>query len=147
MTPRTFEYAFTVRLHDIDGAGIVFFARILERAHDAYEALLDALGHSIAGYIVEGRYIIPIGSVEADYRRPLRQGEVIRARVSLMEMTGSSYRVRIRLVGPKSDGPREDLRAEIRMRCVAVLRATMRPTAIPPDLRQALTAFLESPAA
>jgi acyl-CoA thioesterase FadM len=172
MAPETYEYTFTVRLHDIDGAGIVFFARILERAHDAYEALLDALGHSIAGYIVEGKYIIPIGSVEADYKRPLRQGEVIRARVSLMEMTGSSYRVRIRLVGPQSNGsqsygprsdgsrsdgpggdgsaggpPREDLRAEIRLRCVAVLRATMRPTAVPPDLRQALATFLESPPA
>ena len=33
MTPRTFEYAFTVRLHDIDGAGIVFFARIQQLAH------------------------------------------------------------------------------------------------------------------
>lgn len=142
MAHTSFDYAFTVRLHDIDGAGIVFFARIQQLAHDAYEALLAHLGHSIAGYIVEGKYIIPIGSVEADYKRPLRQGETITARVSIMEMSGSSYRVRIRLWGPA-----EDLRAEIRMRCVAVLRATMRPTAIPPDLRQALTAFLESPAA
>lgn len=142
MAHTSFDYAFTVRLHDIDGAGIVFFARIQQLAHDAYEALLAHLGHSIAGYIVEGKYIIPIGSVEADYKRPLRQGETITARVSIMEMSGSSYRVRIRLWGPA-----EDLRAEIRMRCVAVLRATMRPTAIPPDLRQALTAFLESPSA
>lgn len=139
MTP--YEYAFTVRLHDIDGAGIVFFARIQQLAHDAYEEFLASLGHSIAGYIEEGRYIIPIGSVEADYRRPLRQGERIRVRVSLMEMTGSSYRVRLVLLGPG-----DDLRAEVRMRCVAVLRATMRPTAIPPDLRQALATFLESPA-
>lgn len=142
MAHTSFDYAFTVRLHDIDGAGIVFFARIQQLAHDAYEALLASLGHSIAGYIVEGKYIIPIGSVEADYKRPLRQGETIAARVSIMEMSGSSYRVRIQLWGPA-----EDLRAEIRMRCVAVLRATMRPTAIPPDLRQALTAFLESPSA
>ena len=144
MAHTSFDYAFTVRLHDIDGAGIVFFAGIARhyRPTPIYEALLAHLGHSIAGYIVEGKYIIPIGSVEADYKRPLRQGETITARVSIMEMSGSSYRVRIRLWGPA-----EDLRAEIRMRCVAVLRATMRPTAIPPDLRQALTAFLESPAA
>jgi acyl-CoA thioesterase FadM len=144
MTPRTFEYAFTVRLHDIDGAGIVFFARIQQLAHDAYEALLTP-GHSIAGLHREGRYIIPIGSVEADpaAAAPGRGHPP----ASLMEMTGSSYRVRIRLVGPKSDGPREDLRAEIRLRCVAVLRSTMRPTAVPPDLRQALATFLESPPA
>lgn len=138
MAAAVFEHDFSVRLHDIDAAGIVFFARIIERAHDAYEALLNALGHSIAGYIEAGTYIIPIAEAQAEYKRPLRLAERIRVRVSLDSMSASAYRVRMTLIGPD-----DTLRAIVTMRCVAVLRDTMRPTALPPDLKAKLTRYLE----
>lgn len=141
MPATPFEHEFTVRLHDIDAAGIVFFARIMERAHDAYEALLNALGHSIAGYVEAGTLIIPIAEAHAEYRRPLRLAERIRVRVTLDGMTASAYRVRMTLLGPE-----DDLRAVVTMRCVAVLRASMRPTALPPDLKARLTPYLDPPA-
>jgi len=42
MTP--FEARFPVRFHDVDRAGIIFFAKILEYCHAAFEDLLAASG-------------------------------------------------------------------------------------------------------
>ena len=36
-----------VRLHHTDAAGVIFCSRLLELAHEAYEALLDEAGLSV----------------------------------------------------------------------------------------------------
>lgn len=64
-----------VRLQEVDAAGVVFFARILEYCHDALMAALAEAGLDLASLLREARHLAPIRRVEADYLAPLRFGD------------------------------------------------------------------------
>jgi 4-hydroxybenzoyl-CoA thioesterase len=67
-----------VHFEDIDAAGIVFFARYFNYAHDAMEHLFDALPGSYAA-LVMGRGIgFPTVHAEADFKAPIRYGDSAR---------------------------------------------------------------------
>ena len=72
----THSYAFDVRLHDVDHAGVMFFARLFVHAHDAYEAFMAHLGLDLCAMIRTGERL-PIVHASADYFQPLRHGEQI----------------------------------------------------------------------
>lgn len=84
----------TVRMRDTDAAGVIFFPRLLEMAHDAYERLLDHLGVSLADDLAGDGPIAPIGRCEADYRRPMRLGDRIAVEVSVKREGTSSFALR-----------------------------------------------------
>jgi 1,4-dihydroxy-2-naphthoyl-CoA hydrolase len=134
---KTYTRTFPIRIHDVDAAGIVFFARYLYLSHDVYEAFLEDIGHSIPKAIAEGEYIIPIKSCEAEYYRPMLHGETITAELFLTELRGSSFTIETRLIGPD-----KVLRATITTRHVCVGTAAMKPIALPDTLRAALVEYL-----
>lgn len=86
---RHFHHSLTVRFQDIDAAGIVFFARVLDYVHDGYVALLGELGSDLAGVLRDRRWAAPIRHAEADYFSPLRFGDavVVAAVVAQVEET------------------------------------------------------------
>lgn len=136
---KTYTHTFNIRIHDVDAAGIVFFAQHLYLAHDIYETFLSHIGHSIHGAIAEGEYIIPIKTCEVEYRRPLYHGETITGELILTGLRKSSFVTQIRLLGP--DGlPR----STITMRHVCVRTTKMKPMGMPPSLRAALSEYLHT---
>ena len=137
MNPKRWRHDFPVRIHDVDAAGIVFFARYYVLMHDVYESFLDAIGFSISSVIAQGEVIIPVVESHCRYRRPLRHGETITGDLVLTELKPTSYLVRCRFLGPESD-----LRAELTVRHVAVSQATMKPVAIPEAIRAALLPYV-----
>ena len=44
---QTYNYHFTTTIHDIDAAGVLFFAHLYRHAHDAYEAFMSNIGFSL----------------------------------------------------------------------------------------------------
>ncbi len=72
-----FHHALSVRFQDVDAAGIVFFARVLDYVHDAYVGLLAELGSDLPSVLRERRWAAPLRHVEADYFEPLRFGDRI----------------------------------------------------------------------
>ena len=83
----------TVRITHTDAAGVVYFARVLDLAHIAYEEAMDAVGHPLAAVIAEGRHGYPIVHAEADYRRPMRLGDRLSIAVEVAEVTQRSFRL------------------------------------------------------
>lgn len=67
-----------VRFEDIDAAGIVFFARFLNYAHDAMERFFDEVPGGYAGLIVDRKVGFPAVHVTSDFTSPLRYGDVAR---------------------------------------------------------------------
>ncbi len=134
---KTYTQTFPVRIHDVDAAGIVFFARYFFLAHDVYESFLEHLGHGIAQTIARHDYIIPIAHSECDYHRPMRHGEQITAHLVVTESRAASFTIETELVG--ADGV---LRATITTRHVCVNSATMKPMALPTGLHAALAKYL-----
>jgi 1,4-dihydroxy-2-naphthoyl-CoA hydrolase len=136
---KTYSYTTAIRLHDVDAAGIVFFAQHLYLAHDVYEAFLNHIGHSIHGAIAEGNHIIPIKTCEVEFHRPMCHGEEITGELILTELRGSSFVTQIRFIGPENEP-----RSTIVMRHVCVKTATMKPMPLPEPLRAALSEYLKA---
>jgi 1,4-dihydroxy-2-naphthoyl-CoA hydrolase len=95
-----FEYGFRVALHDVDAAGVMFFAHLFRHAHDAYEALMGAVGQPLDRLIRERRTLLPLVRAEADYRSPMRHGQDVIVDVCVAEIGTSSFRLHYRF----SDG-------------------------------------------
>lgn len=83
----------TVKLQDVDAAGIVFFPRFLEYCHDAYFELLIKNGIDLPHSISKGEYILPLVHTEADFKDPLRFGDKIVVHVVNVKKAKSSYQV------------------------------------------------------
>ena len=83
-----YHYQTTIRLHQTDAAGVVFFSNLFVIAHDAYESFLES--HlPLNAILSDGVYIIPIVHAEADYLLPLARSEKTDVELYL-EQTGSS---------------------------------------------------------
>jgi len=135
---KTYEAAFPIRIHDVDAAGIVFFAKYYVLMHDVYELFLSHIGHGIAEAIDAGEIIIPVVESGCRYFRPMRHGETITARLVVTELKRSSYTVRVEFHGP--DGVH---RATIRCRHVCVDAKTMKPCGLPETMHAALAEYLQ----
>lgn len=126
-----------IRLQHTDAAGVMFFLRVFELAHTAYEELLESIGHPIPRDMPGADYIIPIVHTEADYRASLRIGDRVRVEVELTKLRGRSftcaYRVR------QADGA---VAATVQTVHVVVDPATGKARTMPADLRAGLTTHL-----
>jgi 1,4-dihydroxy-2-naphthoyl-CoA hydrolase len=91
--PTDFNYAFTVRLHDTDAAGRLFFGHLFRHAHDAFEAFMDHIGLPLEHIIREGEILLPLVHAEADYHRPLRQGDRVQVALVIDEIRTRSFAV------------------------------------------------------
>lgn len=136
---KTYTHTLTIRIHDVDAAGIVFFAQYLYLFHDVYESFLADIGHSIPKAIQDGDYIIPIKNVSADFHRPMFHGETITGALYLSDLRGSSFTTVTELIGAD-----KVVRATITTTHVCVATQTMKPTALPDALRAALAEYLHS---
>ena len=85
-----FRYTFTTRIHDIDAAGVLFFARSLYYAHDAYEAFLNHNNQSIAA-MLKADFILPISHTEADFKTPVALNEIITIEIFCHELKENEF--------------------------------------------------------
>lgn len=88
----THTYTFEVRLHDVDHAGVMFFARLFIHAHDAYEAFMGQLGLDLCAMIDSGERL-PVVHASADYFQPLHHGEQIAVNLEIEALGKSSFTV------------------------------------------------------
>lgn len=90
-----FAFDRPVQFQDVDAAGIVFFARFFVYAHDAMVALVDhELSDGYAGLINDRRLGLPVVHVEADFKVPLRFGDVASIEVTVMRIGQKSSTLR-----------------------------------------------------
>ncbi len=136
MSAKPFEYRFSIRLHDTDGAGVLFFAHLLRHAHDAYEAFMEQAGFSLAELIAGAGPLLPLVHAEADFLAPLRHGEQMCVRLGLSRLGSSSFTLAYEFLG--SDG---NIRARARTVHVALAAAGGKSVPLPDGLRRRLAAL------
>lgn len=73
--PFMFTYKTTIKLHETDAAGLLFFSQQFKLIHDAYEELLDSRRDRFRGHAKKEDFL-PIVHAEADYKKPLFVGPV-----------------------------------------------------------------------
>jgi YbgC/YbaW family acyl-CoA thioester hydrolase len=126
----SFRATLQVRFQDVDAGGVLFFGRIFDYLHAAYEELVASSGVDRARYFAGAEYLVPIAHAEADYRSPIRHGERVEVAIDVARVGRASFQLRYRVLGPGGD-----LRVEAATVHAFVDRATMRPIAIPEPLR------------
>ncbi len=71
----SFKYHRTVRFHDTDAAGVVYFANLLTICHEAYEESLAASGINIKTFFTNPSVAFPIIHAGIDFFQPLFCGD------------------------------------------------------------------------
>ena len=99
-----FRFSYRICLADTDAAGVVYFSRLLEICHRAYEAALAAAGIELAIFLErESTTAVPITQVEARFLAPLRCGDRLIVEVSSVPVAADRFAVDYRLLLDASD--------------------------------------------
>ncbi len=93
-----FIYRHTLKLHETDAAGLLFFSHQFTILHDAYEALLEKIGYSFARMLKKTDFFLPIVHAESDYKHPLFVGDrlMIEVRIGQIGTTSFSFLYSVR---------------------------------------------------
>jgi 4-hydroxybenzoyl-CoA thioesterase len=128
-----FETTRKILFEHCDPAGIVFYPRYFEMLNNVVEEWFeDFLGVSFAQLHGERHSGIPTVSLQADFKKPSRLGDVVTFRYGIEKLGGSSLTARFEIHGP--DG----LRLSGQQVLVHVDIKAMKPTPFPDDLRAGL---------
>jgi len=130
----SFVHERAVRFEEVDAAGIVFFARFLNYAHEAMEALLGGLDGGYVRLVNERRIGMPAVHVECDFRAPLRFGDVARIETRAARIGNKSVTFRYDFF--RKEGGVDV--ATIAHVCAVTDLTTMRAIPVPDDVRALL---------
>ena len=139
-----FSLELPIRFQDVDAAGILFFARVLDYCHDGYVGFLGAAGCPLHQTLAAGEWIAPLVHAEVDFIRPLRFGERVVVHLVAARRRGSVYTIGYRLERPRDIEATHDQRpgeavAVAQTVHVVVDRRSFTRTAPPEALQHALT--------
>ena len=135
----SFSVRLPVRFQDVDAGGVLFFGRIYDYCHQAYEEFWGTQGVDRATFFAGAEILVPIAHSEADYRRPIRHGDRVEVRLDVTRVGRASFTLRYHVTGPEGA---TDLRVEASTVHAFVNRGTMRPVPIPEPLRAILLRHL-----
>ncbi len=129
-----FVYERPVRFEEVDAARIVFFARFLNYAHEAMEALLAGLDGGYVRLVGERHTGMPAVHVSCDFRSPLRFGDVARIETHVVRIGNKSVTYRYEFFR-KHDGVNV---ATVEHVCAVTDLDAMRAVPVPDDVRALL---------
>jgi len=128
-----------VRFADVDFARLVYFPRLFDYCHRAFEDFFAAeLGIPYVRMLTERKVGFPARHAEADFRAPLRFGDVCRVVMDVVRLGQTSVTCRYRLML----GETEQLCAEVHLTQVAIHMDTLVAQPLPEDLRAQLAKHL-----
>ncbi|OED38216.1 hypothetical protein AB834_01040 [PVC group bacterium (ex Bugula neritina AB1)] len=84
---------YTVRLHDTDAFGVLYFANQFRIIHEAYEEFTDDLGFHLNKLMDQSQYFIPIVHAEASYNHPVMMGDTLKISLNVENISVHSYSI------------------------------------------------------
>jgi 4-hydroxybenzoyl-CoA thioesterase len=125
----------TVRFNDVDFARIVYYPRLFAYCHAVFEDFFAAeAGMSYADVLQKRRIGFPVVGAKADFKSPLRFGDICRIVMEATHLGKRSLGCRYRLYLGESDR----LCAEIEVTSAVVSMDDLSPVELPPDFRALL---------
>jgi 1,4-dihydroxy-2-naphthoyl-CoA hydrolase len=134
-----YEYKTTVKLHETDAAGILFFSHQFKLLHDAYETLLEKMGLGFAVLIRERPYFLPIVHASCDYKAPLFVGDRLTIQIEVERIGTTSFTFVYRILNDKGG-----LAGTGKTVHVTIDKQTRQKIPIPAQMREAITKFKET---
>jgi 4-hydroxybenzoyl-CoA thioesterase len=127
-------YQRPIRFDEVDPAGIVFFARYANFAHEAIETFFADLEGGYPGLIMKRRIGLPIVHLDADFVAPLRYGDELRVETSCSKLGKTSASLRHEV----KNGVTHATCAVVQHVVVTVTLDSFRPCPMPDDVRAQL---------
>ncbi|MFG6096511.1 acyl-CoA thioesterase [Leptothoe sp. ISB3NOV94-8A] len=94
-----FTYRRTIRFHETDAAGVVYFANILTLCHEAYEAALADAGINTREFFGGMALAVPVVHASVDFRRPLHCGDEVEIALTPHRLNETTFEIRYCLKG------------------------------------------------
>ena len=135
MHQKTFSYPYIVKLHDIDAAGVMFFASYFRLFHDAYEGFMAEIGFSLPELLRQGQ-ALPLVHSSADFLLPIRHGDSLQIHLRIGRIGDTSFTADYQFV---TNGGMQA--ARLQTRHVLINPENRRPLPLPESLRQALQPY------
>ena len=131
-------YERPVRFDEVDPAGIVFFARFMNYAHEAMENFFSDIEGGYAGLIQTRKIGFPTVRLEADFNSPLRYGDMLRVETSCSRLGNTSAT----FVHDMRSAASGDVCAVVSHVVVTVTLGVLKPCPMPEDVRAKFAAHL-----
>ena len=120
-----FTYHRTVRFHDTDAAGVVYFANVLAFCHEAYEASLIESGIEAKTFFRgDGPLAVPIVHAEVDFRQPLFCGDRLAITLTPISLSPHVFEIAYQVLSSAADPAAT---AKTRHVCIAPQSRTKQP--------------------
>ena len=138
-TGKSFTTQLQVRFGDVDPAGIVYYPKVYDFIHEAFEELWDVfIGRRYYHLMGEEHLGFPLVHSEVDFKHPLRFGERPLVRVTCFKLGKSSVGLRYQMTVEGT------LCVEAEMTVVCVKLETLASTPIPEDYKRKFEELLET---
>ena len=86
-----FSLSTTIRLHDTDASGYIFYGALCRLTQECFEAFLRDRDLSISRWISGDLPAIPVRKFESEYLKPLRVGGEVRVDLVCVELGTTSF--------------------------------------------------------
>jgi 1,4-dihydroxy-2-naphthoyl-CoA hydrolase len=127
-----------INFFDCDPAGILFYARVFQICHSAYEFMITSFSLK-EDYWNNSEYVIPISSSEAKYYNPIRYGETITIELNVIQLRNSSFEL-----GYSCKNENGDVCAEVKTIHVFVDKKTWKKKELSKEVRSGLEKVLNN---
>ena len=121
-----FCHNFKPRFHEVDRAGIIFFGRVFEYSHIAFEELLFTVFGDWDQLFHKHSVGLPLVNAESDFKIPIRQGEDLTIEVRVVRLGNRSITFRHDIIDK-----RRLLRASVRLTHAAIDLNTFESVSLP----------------
>ena len=130
-----------VRFADVDHARVVYYPRFFHYFHIAFEEMFEQVFGMSYPQVIDGEHVgFPSVRTEAEYRSPVRFGDVLRIRITCVRLGSRSVTLRYRAERVK-DGV---LCTEAKVTTACVDMRTFTSQAIPEKYRALFSRFIEA---
>ena len=139
MKKPAFRCAIPIRFGDIDQAGIAYFPTLFDHCHVAFEEFFGrAIGVPYPRVLLHDHLGFPTVHIDADFRKPLRFGDILAMEVTVARLGRSSVQFRYRAFV----GRARQAAFEVLSTTACIDMRTMRARPVPPRYRRLLGAHL-----
>ena len=91
-----------INFYDCDPAGILFFGRVYQLCHSAYEEMIDSFKLNY-DYWANENFIVPIIKSEASYHKPIQYREEVSIEIIVKQLRATSFELEYEVKNSKGE--------------------------------------------
>ena len=125
---KSFNYKKIINLSETDSAGIVYFAKFFDIAHECFEAYLNTNDISLSKILFNLDFLLPITSANCVYKKPLRLSEAVSINLEINKTSDHSISSKYQILNSNNE-----ISAEVELKHTFVSKTSWKKIPIPAE--------------